>query len=232
MNNDPTFLTKKDYVVQAIKNSILSGEIQPGDQLRQRQLAKRYDTSVTPVREALQELQSEGIIRYLPHRGASVVSISPEDVTNISRVRATLEELAIEMALPHISKDDLNELWDTYSAMEQAFDEKDWFSLRELNHEFHRRIYSIAQNPQLLDVIEYTWFKLPWDIVPTQYEGVEDVLHEHEELLEALEARDPRAKQIIRGHILEWAKTMRNRLEQIEAADAKEEEDGQILTET
>jgi DNA-binding GntR family transcriptional regulator len=222
MKNEPTFLTKKDYVVQAIKNAILSGEIRPGDQLRQRQLAERTNTSVTPVREALQELQGEGVVRYVPHHGATVVTLSREDVIAVSLVRAILEELAIEMALPHVSEDDLAELWGICSAMEQAFDERAWLRLRELNYQFHRRIYSIAQNPHLLDVIQYTWFKLPWAIVPAQYEGVEKVVQEHQELLEALEARDPHAKRIIRRHIMEWAKTMHSHLERIEEDGAEE----------
>ena len=184
---------------------MLSGEKRPGDQLLQQEIADQLQISPTPVREALRLLEKEGIVTYSPHRGARVVTIQPKDAREVCLIRATLEELALEWTFPHLTQRDLDDLWDIQNEMEETLAKRELKRTRQLNKQFHLRMYQSANSPQLVDVIEHVWNRVPWDVLPALYEGADSVIKEHRALLEALEQRDlPRAKQAIFKHVSGW----------------------------
>src|SRR5262245_9077955 len=95
--------TKKDKVVESIREAVLSGELQPGERLEQDKLAERFSVSPTPVREALRQLEAEGIVDYNPHRGVRVAEVSLSDVREIYLIRGTLEALATRLAVSYLN---------------------------------------------------------------------------------------------------------------------------------
>jgi DNA-binding GntR family transcriptional regulator len=199
------FVTKKNYVVQRIIELIHSGEITPGTQLNQRELASRLSTSVTPVREALMQLETEGVIQFTPHRGARVTPISPQSARDICLIRSRLEELALDMAFARISPKDIRELEEIQAGIEEALQNRELARVKLLNTSFHKKLISVAGSTALTEVLEQVYRKLPWNALPAQYDGVENTIRDHRVVIEALKAKDlAAAKQSLGQHILAW----------------------------
>src|SRR5262245_2032870 len=98
--------TKKDTIVEELREAILSGELEPGERLRQDKLAARYRVSSTPVREALRELEAEGVLDHLPRRGVRVVDVNQttlRDMREIYLIRGALEALATRMGVSYLN---------------------------------------------------------------------------------------------------------------------------------
>src|SRR6516225_12006466 len=104
------YLSKSDFMAALLRELIISGDLKPGEQLRQRDLAERFGVSVTPVREALRWLESEGLVRYDAHKGSTVVEAEAGNTKEKYQIRAVLEGLAASLAAPKISDEDIREL--------------------------------------------------------------------------------------------------------------------------
>ena len=94
----------QDAVVDRIREMILNGQLEPGEWLRQDELASIFGVSTMPIREALRQLQAEGLVVFLPRRGAMVASISVSDYEEIYRIREELEILACRWAAEDFSR--------------------------------------------------------------------------------------------------------------------------------
>src|SRR5690625_4909447 len=92
------FITKKDFVYKNLKNEILEGGLEAGEKIIISRIAKRFEVSEIPVREALNMLRIEGLIEFSPHIGAIVSSISTKDIQEIFEIRIELEGLATRLA--------------------------------------------------------------------------------------------------------------------------------------
>ena len=99
-----TYGNIQDAVVDGIRSMILDGQLRPGDRLRQDDLADRFGVSTMPIREALRQLQAEGLVTFYPRRGASVARLSVSDYEEIYRIRQELESLACHWAAEHIER--------------------------------------------------------------------------------------------------------------------------------
>src|SRR5262245_57128322 len=102
--------TKADELALTLEQAISSGEIAPGTVLRQEQLSERYAVSRTPVREALRRLAALGLVSFEPNRGVRVRSLSRDELREAFLVRAELESLATEAAVPRFGELELAEL--------------------------------------------------------------------------------------------------------------------------
>ena len=114
-------------VFTSLKNSILSGEFENGAELREIVLAKKLGVSRTPVREALRQLEQEGLVEIFPNRGAYVKGITYKDVEDIYRIRARLEGLCAEMAVSSITEQQLAKLEETIFLSKYYEEKKDIF---------------------------------------------------------------------------------------------------------
>src|SRR5260221_10546371 len=104
------YLSKSNFTAALLRELIISGELKPGVQLRQRDLAERFGVSVTPVREALRWLESEGLVRYDAHKGSTVVETEAGATREKHPIRAVLEGLAAFLAAPRISDRDIRDV--------------------------------------------------------------------------------------------------------------------------
>ena len=95
-----------DYIAGALRNAILQGRFQAGQPLRQDQIAAELGVSKVPVREALVQLKGEGLVTFLPNRGAVVTELSATEVDEIYSMRIALETKALERAIPYLSSAD------------------------------------------------------------------------------------------------------------------------------
>src|SRR5260370_5917823 len=94
------YLSKSNFIAALLRELIISGELKPGVQLRQRDLAERFGVSVTPVREALRWLESEGLVRYDAHKGSTVVEAEAGPPQGEGQKRAGLESRPAVLAAP------------------------------------------------------------------------------------------------------------------------------------
>jgi DNA-binding GntR family transcriptional regulator len=207
--------TKTDQVVQILREAIMSGELQPGERLMQDALAEQLNVSATPIREALRQLESEGILSHSPHKGVRVAEVELEDVEEIYRIRAVLEELATRMAVPNIPAEMLQDLRELHERLDELTESGEPESLRRLNYDFHMMIYEAADMPELLRIIRSLWTKFPWDTLHVLPRRAQASLAEHAALMEAIEDRNPvLAGRRMQEHIQAGAETLREYLSQ------------------
>jgi DNA-binding GntR family transcriptional regulator len=142
--------TTARFVAQRLREEIHDGTLAPGTRLRQNEVAHRFRVSTTPVREAFAQLQAEGLIRVDPHRGAVVFHPTVSDLIQAYEIREVLESLAVKLATPRLTPDIGRSLSDLIERMERTSDPRRWL---RLNDEFHLRLYSCADRPQLTTLI-------------------------------------------------------------------------------
>jgi DNA-binding GntR family transcriptional regulator len=151
--------TKADEIALVLEDEIVSGRIEPGTVLRQEQLSERFGVSRTPIREALRRLAALGIVSFVPNRGVRVRTLSREELREAFLVRAELESLATELAVPRMTAADLaalDEAEHRFSRLTLELRAKarsgtednalaiEWMSA---NYAFHDVIYAAADSP-------------------------------------------------------------------------------------
>ncbi|MCD2097081.1 GntR family transcriptional regulator [Rhodococcus rhodochrous] len=200
-----------DDTAAAIRAKIMSGEIPIGAQLRQGELAKSLGVSRTPVREALRQLQAGGLIEVVPNRGAVVRVPVPWEVREAYEVRAELEALACERAVDRITDDALEELRRTNRVLRESHSEPSETGRPAAstlaNDRFHTLIHEAAGNERLSRVIGQLNETFPRNVsamvLQDNSRHREDNLHEHEQIVAAIEAGDhAAAREAMRRHVL------------------------------
>jgi DNA-binding GntR family transcriptional regulator len=202
-----------DEIAAAIRQRIMSGEIPIGAQLRQAELANELGVSRTPVREALRQLHTSGLIEVVPNRGAVVRVPSPWEVRDAYEVRAELEGLACERAVSRINAGELKELREANKSMraeiaDPTTDDKPGSEppTVEFNDAFHTLIHRVADNEWLARAINEINQAFPrnvsWLVLAGNQRQREDNVSEHERIVEALAAGDAEAaREEMRAHV-------------------------------
>jgi DNA-binding GntR family transcriptional regulator len=147
-------ISKRDQVVRAMKDAILSGTIEPGASIVESKIAQQLGAGVPLIREALIELEHQGFVQRTPYKGTTVTKLSPSDVRHIFALRVELEAIAIEWAKEHATPSDLESLRGDIRKMEQAAKNLDLPQFYEGDLSYHRKIWSLSGNPYLVDVLE------------------------------------------------------------------------------
>ena len=147
-------ISKRDQVIRAVKEAILSGTIQPGASIVETKVAQQLGAGVPLIREALIELEHQGFVQRTPYKGTTVTKLNPTDIKRIFRLRVELEALAIEWAKEHVTEEALENLRQTIRNMEQAAKDMDLTLFYEADLAFHRKIWNLSDNPYLADALE------------------------------------------------------------------------------
>ena len=181
-------------LAEHLRNDIVRGHFRPGQALVQEDLAARYGVSRSPVREALRQLEAEGLVRYHLNRGAFVAALSAQDIREFYGVRRILERGAIRLAVPKLTDAGLK----AARALEAAFrSEKDARSVAGRHNAFHEAIYAASGNAKLLEAISRHYVRLAR--VPDMERRVAEVLRcsrrDHRALLDACCARSVAAAE-------------------------------------
>ncbi len=134
----------------ALENAIVAGHYSPGVRLDPEELARKYDVSRTPVREALQQLQASGLVRVVPKRGTFVSQWDVDEVTERIEVMAEIESLCARLAARRISEQELTELEVTHEASRQKAGADDVDGYYTQNSMFHHCIYRATHNDFLV----------------------------------------------------------------------------------
>lgn len=138
-------------VREQLREAIISGELASGAKLSQDELAARFGTSRIPVREALRQLEAEGLVTLYPNRGAVVATLSLADVLEIIEIRIALECRALQLAIPNMIEDDLDAAEEILKRYDTEPEPANW---SEMNWRFHEALYSPCNLPRLLALIE------------------------------------------------------------------------------
>lgn len=142
--------TALDLVLVCVRSGIMSGLIEPGERLRQEELAEIFATSRIPVREALRALEYEGLVTSEPHRGFTVTALDGDLVDEIYELRILLEGQAVRLAVPLLTDEDLRDIEALYREMQESDDPDRALAARE---RFYLRLYSVSGRPRLVGLI-------------------------------------------------------------------------------
>lgn len=185
-SRERVYTSKSDLVTDALRELISSGELAPGASLRQQELAERFEVSPTPIREAMRRLESEGLVTYDPHRGATVTVPDVDEIEENLLILSVLESLAGRLAVKKVSDAELSEIEGLHREV-VACDPKD-DRLKDLNRAFHFRLYECAHSPTLLALMRLLWRSFPSG--PQVGRPHAERVAQHARLLEALRKRD------------------------------------------
>lgn len=191
---------------EEVRGLILRGAYNPGQRLHEEELAAAVGVSRTPIREALRQLHSEGLVRVVPHRGTRVTDLTPSEVLGSYEVRAVLESAAARLAATRLTDTDLAQLRRCQDEMESVVrtgSPREIDQVAELNRAFHRVILTAAGNPELANslgaVIVPPLHRRFWHDPVARRRS----FFYHREMIAAFEAGDEQwAEAVTKAHLL------------------------------
>ena len=198
--------TVASAAAEAIRAAILDGEFGPGERLKEKEIARQLGISSTPVREALQALDAEGLVELVPNRGASVRTYDEATLEELYRLRALLEGYAAREAASRITEEQILELEASNERFATLRAGDDVRSLVKENFVFHSLVLDAAGSEKLAELVQkvlhvplvyrvYVWYSPDQKLVSEHY---------HRQLVHVLRERDaPRAEAVMREHVLE-----------------------------
>lgn len=187
------FDTKAQLAYDFIKTSIIEGSYLAGEKVGISQVAKNLQTSDIPVREAMNRLESEGLLEYIPHVGFKVTPPEFEKYTEVYEVRQLLEGEAARRAAQAITPQEIEELIRLNDEIKAVYQKDNYAPIALLNYRFHALLYASSGNSILARQIEHVSAIYPrtrsiFVIVP---ERAITTIKEHEEIIYHLKNRDP-----------------------------------------
>ena len=178
-----------------LRIDILQGMLKAGEKLTEQRICAEYVVSRTPVREAFQKLENDGLIETIPNRGAFVVGVSDRDIEDMYELRKAYEAIAVRWAIQRITEEEFQQLQEAYEFMEFYTMKKDIEKMLNINMQFHQLIYNAAHNHMLLHTLTnfqiYTKQRRGTKTYADNY--LEEVLAEHQEIFQAFSAKDEEA---------------------------------------
>ena len=196
--------TVKEQLVDHLRDDIVRGTFEPGERLRLEDIATRFDVSTMPVREALRELEAEGLATIYPHRGAIVTELTAEDLQDIYDIRATLEAMAARLAVPKMNASTLDELTHIVDQMDEQLGHI--ASLVKLNHQFHSTLYTQSGRKHLCELNQTLRHRTQHYLHAYMHDLGSMALAqgEHRAILEACRKGDAeRAAELVEEHVTE-----------------------------
>ncbi|KML37341.1 MULTISPECIES: GntR family transcriptional regulator [Bacillaceae] len=190
-------------IYDIIKSSILAGELKPGEKVNVSQLAEKYNISRTPLREALRQLQIEGLL-VQDHLGLSVVKLEETDFKDLYECRLMLEPKIMGLILKTVANEELEAIEKVLLNAESAFKEGNLLQLLELNAQFHDWLLEASPNKRALHLLQQvrSFLLLYRANILKNNEHNREILKEHRQILNALKARDEAAViQNVENHL-------------------------------
>lgn len=198
--------TLKENVTNLLRQSIIDGTLPSGEELNQAQIAERLGISRGPVREALGQLEQEGLIRSVPYKGVVVTPLDPTYVRELYSLRTALETFALRIGMERRDPEEIGALGRIVDGMRAAAKRGDAPELARLDLRFHSMIIRMARN----SLLERAWTPLKIGVQRCLhsrhriYESLDEVVGTHPALLEAIERGDVAgATEMLEQHIID-----------------------------
>ncbi len=212
--------SKGAQVAERIREMIIQDELPPGAPIRERALSERLDVSRTPLREALKILSAEGLVELHPNRGALVAAPSSREIRELLQLLGVLEAFAGELACETVTEQELSELRALHFEMLAAYTRGDRLGYFRRNQDIHLALVAATRNQALIAhhrVLNARVYRARY-ICNLRTQRWESAIKEHEQILEALAARDAAAlSAILRGHVI----TAWDKMQEILAAESR-----------
>ena len=196
--------TLATIVREELRSALMAGRFQPGEKLTIRAVASALDVSLTPAREALYNLMSEGVLDSGPNGTVFVPVLNQTRLRELTKIRISLEGMAACEAMAHLTPRQINKLTALNTKLSEAELRLDYSSMIQMNWKFHFDIYEAAQMPTLFRMIEGCWLKMGsyLNLIYPAYGETGEGLQNHQRIIEALQNKDAEAlSQTIRKDI-------------------------------
>ena len=194
--------TTTQIVSDEIRQRILAGQLKEGEQIRQEAIASELGVSRIPVREALRQLEAEGLVTLVSHKGAEVTRLEPAEIAELFEIRMMLEARLLELAMPNITEANLQAAQDLINAMCDDAEIQEWGSL---NWQFHETLYRPAQRSVTMKILRQIHQNIDRYVrlqITLTKDGKAQAHHEHSALLDAVrKAEVKKAVVLLTGHI-------------------------------
>jgi DNA-binding GntR family transcriptional regulator len=197
-------LSLGNQAYEELKRIILERQILPGGKLNEGDLAQALGISRTPIREAINRLEKEGLVKIIPQRGAYVVQFTEKDVFELFLIRENLEGLAAYLSATKISEKDLSKLESSVEGFTEPFDEKEIRRYAREDFKFHQAIVQFSDAQRLINLIstQHDYIRI-FRLTTMGVSGRMKVsIEEHRKLLDAFRRKNPEeAERTMREHI-------------------------------
>jgi DNA-binding GntR family transcriptional regulator len=197
-----SFKTKTSMVYDYIKERILNGKYAPGERINPKDLSLQLNISPVPVREAVNKLSTEGLIKMTPHLGATIANINKAEYKEIHMIRTELECFAIGLSLDHLTEERLSKLERIIEDSAQAIQSGKYEKFRRLSKQFHQGIYRDSPYQILVKIIMDLYDKVQLvSTLPWTKERAEHNLREHRLILNAVREKNAASVcKILKNH--------------------------------
>ena len=200
-------------VFHAIRESILSGRYLPDEELKEKTIGEELGVSRTPVREALRQLELEGLVTIIPNKGAYVVGISQKDIRDIYEIRSRLEGLCAGWAAEHITGEQLDELEENIYLSDFHSRKENFEQVLELDNRFHEILYTASGSRELRHVLLdfHHYVERVRKLTLAVQERAINSNEEHRRIVEALKRRDAaEAERLAHTHVMNTIRNINN----------------------
>lgn len=211
--NSPGSLSTK--VFKQIRDDILDGKYQPGDNLVEMKLCAELGVSRTPIREALRQLELEGLVQAVPHKGVVVTGISVQDIEDIYTIRMMIEGLAARWAAEKITQDELDELREAIELEEFYTARNNASRMLTLDSKFHDIIFKASKSRPLMHTLSsfHHYVQKARNMSFESPVTAREALKEHKAIFQAILERDPdKAEKLTTEHVKNAGRRVREHI--------------------
>ena len=199
----PEHSTLKDLVAATLRKAILYGDIKPGQQLKQENIASQLGISRMPVREAMSQLENEGLIKNIPYKGCTVSTFTADDIKEIYQIRKVLEGYATELAAMNMTPADIEKLVDLMVKLKDCIEDNDIDSYATWDQQFHNTIFEKSANKRLYQFIQTIWKSFPMYLAYSIPQRIRRSFEEQSRILDAIREGDSRKAAQLAGQQIE-----------------------------
>jgi DNA-binding GntR family transcriptional regulator len=213
-DSDPHFNSLHSRVFTQIRNDILNGVYEPGESLIETKLSEELGVSRTPIREALRQLELEGLVQSVPNKGVTVKGVSEQDIQDIYTIRMLIEGLAARWAAEKITPDEMEELKEAIDLEEFYTKKNDYGQLLKFDTRFHDIIFRASKSKPLMHTLStfHHYVQKARKVSMSSPKRAAEVLQEHKAILQAIIERDAdKAEQLTTQHVRNASRNLLNK---------------------
>jgi DNA-binding GntR family transcriptional regulator len=221
LNNEEKRRKKKkllrEQVYTSIKGAIIGGEFEPGRRLIEEKLAEDMKTSRTPVREAIQKLEKEGLIYRLPRGGFAVKGVSEDEVEEVFGLRGILEGYAGYLATARMNEEELKALEDVIAKEEQCLLNMNPEEFIRLDGEFHDILYKASKNNRLYGLLnDLRDYMYRYRVIILRYQRKPQLaIQDHKEMVSSIRSKNARqVEKLVRKHMTRGKEVIKKKIRQ------------------